>query len=661
MSNKKIDQLYSLRKNFTVIGLTGRVGAGCSQIAKILSDKDFINKVKEDSSLFEDSSLPENLKYKICADYLSYEGNFKPFHVISYKDVLLLHLLHYGAINGTDIQNAIDIIIETIFQNGENGEISQKLISNCEDAGKTNCKDEGYHNRFDKKNDEEVAIQITKYLLDSPEWFEVLKESNKTTLRQYLKLKREDKLFFKFYYEFFESFSSEFYELLNKSNITKKTRLVHDLSNNLREFGTVKNLKFDSVDKSLDNIYIVAETINQLIKIWRNEKKEAKIIIDSLKNSLELMFFKEKFGAFYMVASNKSFEERKKYIKSRLKIKYKFNDEENDKYFEQILKLGDGEYKGDEVNKGDFFSPDVENCIQKSDFHIYFSDEKKGKKEIKESDSQYDYLSLTRQLTKLISLIHQPGIITPTNIERCMQVAYNAKFNSGCISRQVGAVITDENYSIKSIGWNDVAQNQIPCNLRSVSDLIEGKRKELFSDFEISDDKDFKISNGTLDSFKNLMSIDFAELKNKKNELEGRNCPYCFKTSINTYEGEKNQVHTRSLHAEENAMMQLVKYGSEGVKGGNLFTTASPCELCSKKAFQLGIKNVYYIDPYPGIAGKHILKSGVSLNDNPKVLMFQGAVGRAFHKLYEPFMAYKDELKILTGLEPIQRKKEIDF
>lgn len=151
------------------------------------------------------------------------------------------------------------------------------------------------------------------------------------------------------------------------------------------------------------------------------------------------------------------------------------------------------------------------------------------------------------------------------------------------------------------------------------------------------------------------MKNDYSELDNKINDLEGRNCSFCFKTSINSYEGEKNQVHTRSLHAEENAMMQLVKYGSEGVKGGNLFTTASPCELCSKKAFQLGIKNIYYIDPYPGIAGKHILKSGVNKDNNPKVLMFQGSVGRAFHKLYEPFMAYKDELKILTGISPTKK------
>jgi len=33
-----------------------------------------------------------------------------------------------------------------------------------------------------------------------------------------------------------------------------------------------------------------------------------------------------------------------------------------------------------------------------------------------------------------------------------MQLAYTAKYNSGCISRQVGAAVTDESYSIKAIG-----------------------------------------------------------------------------------------------------------------------------------------------------------------------------------------------------------------
>lgn len=76
-----------------------------------------------------------------------------------------------------------------------------------------------------------------------------------------------------------------------------------------------------------------------------------------------------------------------------------------------------------------------------------------------------------------------------------------------------------------------------------------------------------------------------------------------------------------------------------------LFTTASPCELCAKKAYQLGITTIYYIDPYPGIALDHILQGG---GKNPVLTLFSGAIGRAFHRLYTPIVAYKDELNALT-------------
>lgn len=33
----KLDKLYSLRTSFTVIGLTGRTGSGCTKIAELLS------------------------------------------------------------------------------------------------------------------------------------------------------------------------------------------------------------------------------------------------------------------------------------------------------------------------------------------------------------------------------------------------------------------------------------------------------------------------------------------------------------------------------------------------------------------------------------------------------------------------------------------------
>lgn len=38
--------------------------------------------------------------------------------------------------------------------------------------------------------------------------------------------------------------------------------------------------------------------------------------------------------------------------------------------------------------------------------------------------------------------------------------------------------------------------------------------------------------------------------------------------------------------------------------------------------------------------------------------MFQGAVGRAYHKLYEPCISQKDEIAILTGLKPIAKVED---
>jgi deoxycytidylate deaminase len=118
---------------------------------------------------------------------------------------------------------------------------------------------------------------------------------------------------------------------------------------------------------------------------------------------------------------------------------------------------------------------------------------------------------------------------------------------------------------------------------------------------------------------------------------------------------DKNQVHTRSLHAEENAFLQAAKRGSTGIGGGVLYTTASPCELCSKKAYQLGIKDIVYVDPYPGISTTHILRSG-NAESRPQLRLFSGSVGSAYHRLYEPLLSIKDELDARMGNTPIPQE-----
>jgi deoxycytidylate deaminase len=608
-------QLYKLRRDFSILGITGKSGAGCSEIGKLLNEDNF-KEVTENDVVIESNDVDE-LKYKICYNFLNHPNNWNKYSIINYTNILVLHLLFDAKYSASTIDsfriNVLDIII--------------------------NHHNRGGSSRFNTENRKEL-IEAIKRTVDE-DLYSNIKQLVCGTLSQSIRGTKTFSL------SNIEEKISQFIIELKRVDYFKTKILLHDIANNLRGHGSTK---FNQLEPTLDKVYTVAETINQLIKKLKVDGK-VKIVIDALKNSLELAYFKEKFAGFYCIAVNRIEDERLKH--KTKEIKGFCSEDELPEVLELNEKLSNTEHGGSDVNSGKFTAPDIENCIQKADYHIFHASQTENSEFYENLGYKKNDVSLKRQLIKLIALIQQPGIITPSTNERLMQMAFNAKYNSGCISRQVGAVITDENGSIKGVGWNDVAANQIPCNLRSLIDLKDDKNSEHFSEFEKGESSDAKEFYKSGKDFKTAIS----EITIESNKLEGRNCSFCFKSCHNAYELKDNQVHTRSLHAEENAMLQITKYGGQGVKNGKLFTTASPCELCSKKAFQLGVKEIYYIDPYPGIAGNHILKGGRDIKNNPKLKMFIGAVGRGFHKLYEPLMAYKDELNILSDIHPKKDKR----
>ena len=77
--------------------------------------------------------------------------------------------------------------------------------------------------------------------------------------------------------------------------------------------------------------------------------------------------------------------------------------------------------------------------------------------------------------------------------------------------------------------------------------IVKIRIKESFSEYEI-ENKEFSNS---------MLKISNAS----KNKTSGRCMSYCFKDVYNGLKGEKNQVYTRALHAEENAFLQISKYG----------------------------------------------------------------------------------------------------
>ena len=626
-----LTELYKLRRSFSIIGLTGRTGSGCSKIAELLSS-DFNtlkNGIRDISEIKDDIAKK---KHTICYNYLSYDKNWQPFEIIKYKDILLFYLISYY---NQDYKSLFKII-ETYYREEENEKNSDIVL--------------------------QVSRKITSLLVNS----QLVKtiESYKGSFSSVKSKKQLEKLYDNFFGEDFKKLSSEIFKILEDYGYYRRCHLLHHLSCNIRESGDPLN---ENNKQDIKYIYTLAQLTNRLIKCKKNNNdkigKPTKIVIDSLRNSLEIMFFKERYSGFYMLAT----KDAKGRIKSRIKdriIKKKLKEDVNN-LINNVVKLDSTEYKTSDYSTGIFSSPDVYNCIQKSDIHVI----NYRINDIEESNKNEPFFTREEQLLKFVSLIQQPGIITPSSSERCMQVAFNAKLNSGCISRQVGAVISDKNYSIKAVGWNDVPSGQTPCNLRSADDFWTNNLDKIhYSKFERGEgidevDVDFKYKDKEPKSFPGAVKEYFKNSNTSRNNkyLNGKNCSFCFKTIHNHFEGEKNQVHTKSLHAEENAMLQISKYGGQGLKNGILFTTASPCELCSKKATQLGVNKVYYIDPYPGISGPQILS--YNRNKNLELIQFNGVIGKSYTKLYEPFMAYKDEVTIMLENSPHKKsdwEKSID-
>lgn len=410
-----------------------------------------------------------------------------------------------------------------------------------------------------------------------------------------------------FYTEFLPAKNKELKDVMTGAAYVKLFQLI---GSNLRNSGCVTS---DEVVSGKS--FSLAERINKIIKDIRKARVEGDktfIVIDAIRNPFEAIYFQDRYSSFYLMAVSCNDDERRRRLRGL-------------GYTDTQIKVVDSEEYGklDATNQKAYVKQDIKACLQRADLHVSNPDS---------GNMVSNFNSLADQLLTFVALMIRPGLVTPTPLERCMQIAFTAKLNSGCISRQVGAVVTDVNFSVQSIGWNDTPFGQVPCSLRNRFDLTNGYDQNAYSQYEKLD-------------VKFIDAIESGNEKFVKVARTGRNISYCFKDEYNSLTGKENQVHTRSLHAEENAFLQIAKYGSRGVENGKLFTTASPCELCSKKAYQLGIKEIYYIDPYPGIAMSHILMGG---SRNPELVIFSGAIGRAFHNLYSPKISYKDELYALA-------------
>lgn len=574
-NSKMISELFYERSKFVLIGLTGRTGSGCTTAASVLEKLEPNYPKVEDTRVGTEPFYKglDAKRYQILSEYA--RVNHKQFISVKVSDLISAYII---SMKSTELVGFLHKVSGGASKSSINRVVSKGSFS------KTYSKRGAVSNIIKKMLDHSSEVDLTASELSK--FFSFMKLIKKFTV----------------------DFKGELMGIENKLYI----RAYQAAGNSIRKLGFVSK-DYDLMEFEPESVFHLPETINRVVKNVRKVRPNgAFVVIDAIRNPYEARFFKDRYSAFYLMSINAPDLDRRSYLQNV----HKYTVDE----FDDLEKRESGKT---DISDADFVSQNVKKCIELSDIHIF-----NPRNELDNNNV------LKSQLAWYVALMQHPGLVSPTSLERTMQMAYSAKLNSGCISRQVGAVVTSADYSIKAVGWNDVPKGQVPCNLRSLDGLLNGFNEVEYSEYERNNEQ-----------FREKAESQFECLK-RSDGVCGKNLSYCFKDIKNSLDESGNQVHTRSLHAEENAFLQLAKHGSIGIEGGKLFTTASPCELCSKKAYQLGIKEIIFIDPYPGIATDHVISIGT---DRPNLVQFMGAVGKGYHQLYEPTIAYKDELNYLMA------------
>lgn len=347
-------------------------------------------------------------------------------------------------------------------------------------------------------------------------------------------------------------------------------------------------------------------------------------IIDSLKNKEELKLLRSVYkDIFYQIGVFSPLEERKKTLSESNLGPDEINEIINNDEFENNT---DGQ--------------NVRNTFIESDFFFRVSDETTN--EVKEKVSRY------------LALIFEAEIITPKPEEHAMYAAKSSASSSACLSRQVGAAITDKNCDLLSTGWNDVPK--FGGNLYNSSDENDMRcfKKGFCSNDGTKDSLGLSVVEEILNSLK---ENDLLKNETKEDEVKD----ILFKKVRNSTKIKDLIEFSRSVHAEMHAIISGSQLSGDRMLGGKLFCTTYPCHNCARHIVVAGITEVYYIEPYVKSLCTELHSDSLTEKEQPvspddkkvKLLVYDGVAPRRFLE----FFSMNTERKVNGKLKTIDKKE----
>lgn len=260
---------------------------------------------------------------------------------------------------------------------------------------------------------------------------------------------------------------------------------------------------------------------------------------------------------------------------------------------------------------------------------------------------------INNKLTRFLDLIFGTKVITPNYGEKAMYSASSAAANSACMSRQVGASITDKEGNVVSLGWNDVPKyggNLYTSNNDKDHRCINKDGGKCFNDEEKS----------------LLVELIADELLDKKIIKEGQ--VNDTKKVLKDSRIKDLLEFSRAVHAEMHAIINAGQKSGVELVGGSLYCTTYPCHNCARHIVAAGIKEVYYIEPYKKSLALKLHDDSITerMNDNNrvKILMYDGVAPSRFidlFKLPEGFKRKENGIKVAPKRKKASPRKSISL
>ncbi|NJK98475.1 MAG: hypothetical protein HC905_29350 [Bacteroidales bacterium] len=235
--------------------------------------------------------------------------------------------------------------------------------------------------------------------------------------------------------------------------------------------------------------------LDKLIPDTEYKGKKVCYLIDSLKNLDELHLLRSIYkDIFYLFSIFTPVEERIKYLASKEKGL-------SEPEATEIIDKDDHE----NITSGQ----NVRETFVDADFFIRISNN------IKKDQEEEFKKEIDEKVIRIINLIFESAIVTPSPHESAMYQAKSAAANSACPSRQVGASITDKLGNVLSIGWNDVPK----CGGNLYVDNENGKDFRCYEKGGChNDQKKDELTKNIVDLI--FDNEDIFDILNKKNKIK---------------------------------------------------------------------------------------------------------------------------------------------